>query len=630
MMLLNISFHYDFYPLLVVAAIAWTTPILLSVLKLKKIPIVIVEIILGFLAGQFLFGNLSEDSFLILDFFALLGFLFLMFLSGLEIDVDHIIASLPRRRLTWSRFLKNPLLVGITQFILAIFLSYLASLFLAQIIDIPSIWYFSLIMVTTSVSIVLPILKDRGEIGSRFGQMIIIAAAVADILSIILFTFTAFIIKNGFHYKLLYILALFILFFIFYKLINRLKIIPLFKRLGYQLSQAASQIRIRGAILIIMIFVFISQYIGKEVVLLGAFLSGLVLSSMLHRERSLMLVKLDGMGYGYFIPFFFIMVGAGFDPSALTEFDGSLIGFLLLLIVSLFAIKVIPSFLWRYLFGTKKALSGGFLMSSRLSLIIAASAIGLELDVITPGINASIIIMAVITCFISPVIYNWISSADITEGNKTIIIGGSSTAVLLARRLHAHGKKAVILELDKLRFREIKDKGINVIFGNGLDTKTYRQLKLTPDNYIVIETTDDEQNLKISQMLRNEFQHKKIISRINRFSLQQRFKQLGVETIDVTQILASAIENLIIRPTTYHALVESFENFSVEEILITNKKIDGLQIKEIPFHKDAILIMVRRGSNFNIPHGENYLRIGDVLLVFGTQTAFEDTLYKVE
>ncbi|MCD4664675.1 MAG: cation:proton antiporter [Bacteroidales bacterium] len=426
-MLLNISFHYDFFPLLVVAAIAWITPILLSLFKLKKIPIVIIEIFLGFLAGKFLFGNLGEESFLILDFFALYGFLFLMFLSGLEIDVDQIIASLPRRKLTWSRFLKNPLLVGITQFVFAIILSYLASVSLSQIIDIPSIWYFSLILVTTSVAIVLPVLKDRGETGSRFGQMIIIAAAIADILSIILFTFTAFIIKNGFHYKLLYILALFFLFFILYKLINRLKDIPLSKKLIYQLSQAASQIQIRGAILIIMIFVVISQYIGKEVVLLGAFLSGLVMSSMLHRERSLMLVKLDGMGFGFFIPFFFIMVGAEFDPGALSEFDESLIGFLLFLLVSLFAIKVIPSFLWRRLFGTKKALSGGFLISSRLSLIIAASAIGLELGVITPGINASIIIMAVITCFVSPVIYNWMSPTKITEGTKTIIIGGSST-----------------------------------------------------------------------------------------------------------------------------------------------------------------------------------------------------------
>jgi len=236
-MLLNISFQYDFYPLLVVAAIAWFTPVLLSLLRLKKIPIVIIEIILGFLAGKFLFGNLSEESFLILDFLALFGFLFLMFLSGLEIDVDQIVASFPRRRLTWIRFLKNPLLVGITQFILAVIFSYLVSLFLAQIIDIPSIWYFSLIMITTSVAIVLPVLKGRGETGSRFGQMIIMAAAVADILSIILFTFTAHILKNGFHFKLIYILVLFLLFFIFYKIINRLKSAHLLKKLGpYQRS----------------------------------------------------------------------------------------------------------------------------------------------------------------------------------------------------------------------------------------------------------------------------------------------------------------------------------------------------------------------------------------------------------
>ncbi len=623
-MLLTISFHYDFYPFLVVASIAWGTPILLSLLKIKKIPIVIFEIVLGFLAGKFLLGNLGVDRFLILDFLALYGFLFLMFLGGLEIDVDQIIASLPRKKLTWSRFLKNPLLVGITQFVLAILLSYVAAFSLAQIINIPCIWYFSLIMVTTSVAIVLPVLKERGETGSRFGQMIIIAAAVADILSIILFTVTAFMIKSGFHLKLLYILALFILFFVFYKLISRLKYIHLFTKISYQLSQAASQIRIRGAILIIMIFVVISQYIGKEVVLLGAFLSGLVMSSMLHRERSLMLVKLDGMGFGFFIPFFFIMVGVKFNPAALAEFDTSLVVFLLLLLVSLFVIKVIPSILWRRLFGTRKALSGGFLISSRLSLIIAASAVGLELGVITPGINASIIIMGVVTCFLSPIIYNWISPGRITEGNKTIIIGGSSTAVLLARRLNLHGKKAVIIEQDKIRYREIRDKGINVIHGNGLDTNTYQQLKLSPDNYVVIETGDDEQNLNISQLLRHEYLHEKIISKISRFSLEQSFKQLGIETIDVTQILATAIESLIIRPTTYHALVESFENFSVEEILITNKSVDGMQVEEIHFHNDTILMMVKREKSFFIPHGETYIRTGDILMVFGTQTAFED------
>ncbi|MCF6342739.1 MAG: monovalent cation:proton antiporter family protein [Bacteroidales bacterium] len=628
-MLLSISFHFDFFPLLVVAGIAWFTPVFLSLFKLKKIPSVILEIILGYFVGRYLLEGIDHESFRLLEFFALSGFIFLMFLGGLEIDVDQILASLPRRKLTYARFLKNPLMVGTSQFVVAIVLAYGGTLLLSRIINIPHVWYFSLIMVTTSVGIVLPVLKDRGEVNTRFGQMIIISAAIADIFSIILFTFTAFIIKQGFHLDLLLILALIVLFFIVYKLVNRFKDIPVFKKLSYQLSQAASQIRIRGSILMIVIFVVISQYIGEEVVLLGAFLSGLVLSSMLHRERSLLLVKPDGMGFGFFIPFFFIMVGVEFDPSALAEFDQSLIWFLLALLVTLYAIKMIPAFFWKRLFGTRKAVSGGVLMSSRLSLIIAAAAIGLKLGVITEGINASFIIMAVVTCFASPVIYNWMSPGNILSGNKTIIVGGSSTAVLLARRLNVHGRKAIIVENDEKRFREISDKGISVVHGDGCRQEVFEKLKLKPDNYVVIETGDDEQNLKVSRMLRNEFQHEKIISRISRFSLEGRYKALGVETIDVTQILATAIENLIVRPTTYHALVESFENFSVDEIPVNNKEVDGLQLKEVPFHKDAILMMVKRGNNFYIPHGETYFRLGDVLHVFGTDTALEDTRRKI-
>jgi len=628
-MLLSISFHYDFSPFLVVAFIAWFTPILLSLLKLKKVPTIIFEIIFGFIAGKFLFTDISAESTTLLNFFALFGFLFLMFLSGLEIDVEQILASLPRKKLSLSRFLKNPLLVGLSHFVFAILLSVFFTTLLAQLIDIPSIWYFSLIMVTTSVAIVMPVLKDRGEIGTRFGQMIIITAAVADVLSIILFTFTAFLIKNGFHYKLIFIVALFFLFLLFYKFIKHLKAIPFFFKLVYQLSQAASQIRVRGTILIIMIFVVISQYIGEEIVLLGAFLSGLVLSSILHRQRSLMLIKLDGMGYGFFIPFFFVMIGVNFDPSALSEFNQSLYGFIIALLITLFLIKIIPSLLWRRLFGIRKAMAGGFLISSRLSMIIAACAIGLELGVITPGINATIVIMAIITCFISPVLFNWISPFNITEGSKTIIIGGSSTAVLLARRLNVHGKKAILIEADEKRYQEIKSKGINIKFGDGLNPDFYKKIKLRANNYVVIETGNDDQNLRISKMLRNEFQHEKIISRINRFSNATLFKQLGVNTIDITQILATTIENLISRPTTYHALIESFENFNVEEITITNKNIDGLPIKDVSFHTDAIIILVKRNNSFFIPHGDSYLRTNDVLLVFGTPSAFEDTKQKI-
>ncbi len=627
-MLLNISFHFDYFPLMVVMAVAWFTPMLLSWVNLRKVPSVIVEILLGFVIGHY-FVEFDEHSLVILRFLALSGFVFLMFLSGLEIDMDQIIASLPRKKLTVSSYLSNPLLVGISHFLAAMILSYIAAWWLSGMTTIGSVWYFSLIMVTTSVGIILPVLKNRGEIHSRFGQMLIIAAAVADIFSILLFTFTASILKNGFHWDLLLIVALFFIFYLFYLIGQKLKHIPALKRITYQLSHAASQINIRSILLLILIFVVIAQYIGEEVILLGAFLSGLLLSTFLHRERSLAMIKLDGMGYGFFIPIFFIMVGYEFDPSAFNEFENSLVYFLIALLVSLFLIKLIPSVLWVRLFGFKQAVSGGFLMSSRLSLIIAASAIGLQLGVISPGINASFVMMAVATCLLSPTLFNLLLPVKKLEGSKTIIIGGSSTGVLLSRRMHLHAKKVVIIEKDPVRFQEIKNKGLWVVQGDGLDRSLYSKLKLNPENYVVVECGSDKTNREVSKLLRKEFLHERIITRSGSLKIESELMQLGVEAVDSRRVMATTIENLIVRPTTYHDLVESFENFSLDEIQVSSKEMDGRQVKTIPFHKDAILMIIKRGNESYIPHGETYLRKGDILHVFGTDTALEDTRKKM-
>ena len=623
-MLLTISFDFDFIPLLVVLALAWLVPVSMTLFKIKKVPTIIVEILAGFIIGKLFLGSISFESARILDFLALSGFLFLMFHSGLEINVDQIMASFPKKKITYSRFLKNPLLVGIVFFFITMVLAYGSAIFLSYFVHINNIFYYSLILVTTSVGIIVPVLKNRGEINSRFGQMIILAAAFADISSIVLFSFSAFTIKNGFQVELLYILSLFIAFFIFYKLGRRLKQLPFVKRLLFELEHAASQITVRGAMVVIILFVALAQLIGEEVMLLGAFLGGLLLSFFLHKERSLILLKLDGMGYGFFIPIFFIMVGVNFDTASLNDFDSTLFLYLGSLFVILYAIKLIPAFLWVRLFGKRTALSGGFLMASRLSLIIAASQIGLDLGIISPSVNAGFIIMAVVTCTLSPLLYNYLTPRCKFKGDKTIIVGGSSMGVLLARRMQMHGKSAVIIEKDKSRYEDIKSKGITVIHGDGKDPSIFDSLDLSPSNYVVIETATKEENLKVARMLKKDLGHENVITAASTAAINDNLKRLNVELIDVTRTLATTIENLIIRPTTYHALVETFDKFNVEEITITNPDLDGLQVKEIPFHEDGFLMLIRRGNEMVVPHGDTYLKSGDVVVVFASDTAMND------
>ena len=626
---MSISLRFDYFPLLVVMGLAWLIPMALSFFRIKKIPSVIVEIFLGYFAGRYLLMNADPSSMRILEFLGLTGFIFLMFLSGLEIDMDQVIYSFPRGKRSNRNLTGNPLLIAILSFAVTIILAFTGARLLSTIADIPNYWYFALIMGTTSVGIILPVLKNNGEASGSYGQMLIISAAVADILSIILFTFTAFIIKNGFRIEITFLLLLFLLFYLFYRLGNRFRNLKLLNKISFQLSHAASQLSIRGTILLLLIFVVISQYISAEVILLGAFLSGMLMSLFLHKGRSLLLVKLDGLGYGFFIPIFFIMVGVKFDPSALREFQLNLIPFLFILFFLLLAVKIIPSFLMVKIFGFRRTISAGFLLSSRLSLIIAASAIGLELGVITPGINASFIIMAVATCFMGPVLYNATRSRPTFPAGTTIIVGGSSKGVLLARRLNIHNKTSVIVEKDEKRYKDIVSKGLTVLLSDGLDPSTYKKLRLTDSSFIVVDTGSEDHNIRICDMLRKDLNHERIISMARSSGIEQQLKKLDVETVDATRVIATTIETLIVRPTTYHALIETFENFTVDEITITNPEIDGRQVKEIAFHKDAILIMARSGENKFIPHGETYLRTGYVLYIMGTDTAMEDTREKL-
>ena len=213
-LLLNISFNYDFLPLLIIAGIAWIVPIILSFLKMERIPAVIIEIIVGYIVGQLFMSNLGIDSARFLDFLALFGLIFLMFLSGLEIDVDQINASFPRKKLTIAGFLQNPLLTGLSVFLVTLGFSYLGTLGLSLIFEPKNKWFFTLILTTTSVGIIFPVLKNRGETAGHYGQMLIMAASVADILSILLLTFTTIILRFGVNFELFLILGLFIIFYI--------------------------------------------------------------------------------------------------------------------------------------------------------------------------------------------------------------------------------------------------------------------------------------------------------------------------------------------------------------------------------------------------------------------------------
>ena len=196
--------HASVLSLLIVVTIAFVTPILLHRLKLNFIPVVVAEIIMGLVIGKSGFDVVHEDMWL--STLSTLGFIFLMFLSGLEIDFTAFSGGkkrsvLPNGKKEPNSFLAATLIfIGI--FVFSLGLSYL--FVLAGFID--SVFLMTLIISTISLGVVVPTLKEENLMKTTIGQIILLVAVIADLVTMILLAVFVSLNESGGNTWLLLIL----------------------------------------------------------------------------------------------------------------------------------------------------------------------------------------------------------------------------------------------------------------------------------------------------------------------------------------------------------------------------------------------------------------------------------------
>ena len=348
-----------------------------------RLPPVVLEILFGVLIGKSLLNLQFGGEWL--SFMAHLGFLILMFHAGMEINFQ-MLKSQPVGMFG----------IQLTIFVLTVLLSMAAAFVLGQG------FYLGLVLSTTSLGLVVPTLKDTGASQSPLGQNALIAATMADFLTLFAITFFLLWHENGLSWDFLRPLPLFIGFGFLLKLIQFLAWwYP--EKVGRLLADRDSQeLGVRFSLALLFLFVALSELAHLEPVL-GAFLGGALLS-IVFREKTQLELKLSGFGYGFLVPLFFIHVGMQFDVANVLSagqllFTAKLLGFAVM-------VKVLPCLL--FVFGglsLLKSVNIGLLMTSRLSLIIVAATIGLEFGFITEAFKDAIILLAVITCLLGPSLF---------------------------------------------------------------------------------------------------------------------------------------------------------------------------------------------------------------------------------
>ena len=278
-------------------------PLAIALVPGLRLPSAVLEIVAGIIVGPAVLGWVEPDA--VIRVFALFGLALLLFLAGLEIDFDHL-----RGR---------PLRLAGLGFALSFVIALAVGAALSAAGQVENGMIVAIILSATSLGIVVPLLKDAGEAAGEFGQLTIAAASIADFATIVALTLFFSREATGTGTKLLLLGG-----FAALAVVAVVGLIGLehSRRLSaalVRLQDTTAQIRVRGAFLLVAAFVALAEDVGLEVIL-GAFTAGVVLS-LIDRDTLMthphFRTKLDGVGFGFFIPVFFVSVGLTFDLDAL-------------------------------------------------------------------------------------------------------------------------------------------------------------------------------------------------------------------------------------------------------------------------------------------------------------------------
>jgi Kef-type K+ transport system membrane component KefB/Trk K+ transport system NAD-binding subunit len=619
--------HASFVPLLVVIALAFVVPLITNRIRRVRIPTVVGEIVAGIVVGKSGL-NLVVGHDPILEVLSLLGFAYLMFLSGLEVDFGAVIPRLSTLRGSWKERIGNPLGLGILTFTVTLVLALVASLGLRRLDAADDPWLMALILSTTSLGLVMPVLKERDLTSRPYGQTLLVSAVVADFATMLLVSVYVILHTQGLTPELLLVLLLFGAFGTAYRLARAAH-----RRLPGTgvlngLAEATSHIDVRGAFAVGLAFIALAENLGVEMIL-GAFLGGALIALLSKRGTSDLHHRLDVIGYAFFIPIFFIMVGVQFDLAAILESPQTLL-LLPVLLIFAYGLKFVPALLYRINYSWRQTLAAGALLSSRLSLIIAVAAIGLDLGSIDQATNSAIILVAIVTCTVSPLIFNRILPAVPAPKRKFVIVGAGKVPRLVAKRIADHGEEVLMIDRDPARRDAVAALGLPFLQGDATDPATWVDLKPESIQAVAALLPDDEINRRVCRLAQTELGVGHVVVRLHDATEASSFAHKGIKVVNPTLSPVVELEYLLLYPSVSSLMTDLEDEHDVREVRLGCRELTGRPLGDLQLPEGVMVVLVRRDGDVIYPRSNTVFQLGDQLTLMGPLEGVRELAHQCE
>lgn len=609
-----------FFSLVIVVVAAFLTPIIVNRLNVTFLPVVVAEILMGIIIGNSFLGLVHKDE--MLNILSTLGFIFLMFLSGLEIDFSAFKKD-TRKRQGINKNEKNlpsHLQLALTVFSLIMVLSIILAFAFKWLGFVDDVLLIVIIISTISLGVVVPTLKEMNIMRTTIGQFILLVAVLADLFTMVLLTIYGGI--NGEGGGSIWLSAILIVFTAIFYLLG-----SVFKRLNFmqRLMGGTTQIGIRAIFALIILLVALAEGVGAEYIL-GAFLAGVVVSLLKPDEE--IIHTLDSFGYGFFIPIFFIMVGVDLDIPSLIK-EPSLLIIIPILILSFIVSKLIPVLFIRRWFDTKTTIASAFLLTSTLSLVIAAAKIAEELKAITSEMSGILILSAIITCVFVPVVFKKLFPIP-DEVNRKIdiaLIGKNQLTIPIVQNLTSQLYNITLFYRKDLSDKRNLPDNVTVIEISEYEESLLERLGLFNQDIVVCSANDDGLNKRIAKLAKSHGVNR-VICRLENSGDDEELKTDGIEVFSNFISNKIFLKGLIETPNMLNIL--SNVETSLYEIEMLNYKYENILLRHFPFGGDIIFVRIVRNNESIVPHGDTQLRYKDRLIVTGSKEYVDELKSELE
>lgn len=591
--------------LFLVVLLALVIPIFMARFQISTVPTAVAEIIVGIIIGSSGFNLIISTH--DLTFLSNLGVTLLMFLSGMEIDFDILQRKDSSKSKSHAGKTVNPIKIAVTAFGGIMMMAVVLAFALRAMGLFSEVMLAAIILMTVALGVVIATLKEKDILNRPIGQTVLLTAVLGEVIPLLLLTIYASI--NGGNAEQLWLIILLFLAAIF--LLRRFKQPYVWFA---KITKATTQLDIRLAFFLIFALVTVAQTVGAENIL-GAFLAGMVMKLLEPSEATK--DKLTSIGYGFFIPIFFIMTGVGLNLRSLFGKPSSLMLLPVLVIFLLIAKLPVVLTYMRY-FQKRNAFAGGFLTATTITIVLPTLQVARKLHAITSTQSDAFILAAVIVCILSPIVFNsnFVLLPEDKIKKTVSIVGANAMTVPVAHDLHDNWYSVKMFTGDQDRYETYDSRVENLTFLSDLNQKTLEKDGVFDCDIFVASTHIDEVNIKLARMAQ-EVGVERVIARLGQVNSDtvDEFRQKNIEIFNFTNVRAALMRALIETPTVYKIITDT-KNV-LYSVKVENTHYTGKPLADLDFIDKITVSRIRRGDEWLIPHGWTVIEPGDILVFSG-------------